>query len=247
MAFIQLAVHSHQLQVGVNVNVIMPEGRKNPPKVLYLLHGLSDDHTIWMRRSGIDRYAPGYNVAVVMPAVGRSFYTDQKNGYKYYSYVAEELPSIIEKMFNVSTKREDTFVAGLSMGGYGAMKLALANPDKFSKAASFSGCLNVKAMFEKGDPGQEMRNCFGDNGPEDIDDVMHLLEKNASNPNKPQLYQACGTKDFLYQQNLDFKAKAIELGYDLTYTEEPETHNWGYWDKQIDLALMWMFNKKWDK
>jgi len=247
MAFIQLAVHSHQLQVGVNVNVIMPEGRKKPPKVLYLLHGLSDDHTIWMRRSGIDRYAPGYNVAVIMPAVGRSFYTDQKVGYNYYSYVAEELPSIIENMFNVSTKREDTFVAGLSMGGYGAMKLALANPDKFSKAASFSGCLDIASAFKNGFPEQEMINNFGKDGPQGVDDVMDLLEKTAKNPNRPQLYQACGTNDFLYKQNLAFKAKALELGYDLTYTEEPETHNWGYWDRQIDKALMWMFNKTWDK
>jgi S-formylglutathione hydrolase FrmB len=242
MAFLELSIKSRALEMGVNVNVITPERGEGQSKVLYLLHGLSDDHTAWTRQTSVERYASKYNLTVVMPAVGRTWYTDHEHGRKYYTYVSQELPDIIKHIFNVSTKREDTFVAGLSMGGYGAMKVALANPDKYSKAASFSGALNIGDRFQTWKT-PELEYLFGEDGPKGIDDTMHLLETCAKAPIKPLLYQACGTKDRLYPLNIDFKEKALSLGYDLTYTEEPETHNWGYWDRQIKSALEWMFEE----
>ncbi len=242
MAFLEISAKSRSLEVGISINVITPERGEGPSKVLYLLHGLSDDHTAWARQTSLERYASKYNLTVVMPAVGRSWYRDIGQGRNYYTYVSHELPDMINHMFNVSTKREDTFIAGLSMGGYGAMKIALANPDKYSKAASFSGALNIGERFRQWKT-PEMENVFGVDGPKGIDDPMALLESCAKAPQRPLLYQACGTNDRLYDINLDFKEKALSLGYDLTYTEEPENHNWGYWDRQIEAALKWMFEE----
>ena len=152
MAFIQCGFFSEVLGLSTSMNVILPqssagqigmEGKSFSEKhhTLYLLHGLSDDHTIWMRRTSIERYAASLGIAVVMPAVHRSFYTDMANGYNYWTFVSEELPAIARSFFPLSDAREDNFVAGLSMGGYGAFKLALRCPDKFAAAASLSGAL----------------------------------------------------------------------------------------------------------
>src|SRR4030095_9153077 len=107
---------------------------KRTPKyrTLYLLHGHSDDHTAWMRVTSIERYVEGLNLAVVMPAVHLSFYTDMVHGGKYWQFISEEVPAIVRDMFPLSAERKDNFVAGLSMGGYGAFKLALTHPDRFA-------------------------------------------------------------------------------------------------------------------
>ncbi|HOV49331.1 MAG TPA: alpha/beta hydrolase family protein [Anaerolineae bacterium] len=157
MALFHCHFFSQALRLSVSVDVILPESRRlldgillTPPRpyaVLYLLHGLSDDHTIWQRRTSIERYAADYDLAVIMPAVDRSFYTDMAQGNRYWTYVSEELPTLMRGWFPLSEAREETFVAGLSMGGYGAFKLALSHPERFAAAASFSGLLDVAASF----------------------------------------------------------------------------------------------------
>src|SRR3712207_6407253 len=136
MAFLTCNAFSEALEMGVTFNVVLPQATRTQIGVnasvtpgdlplLYLLHGLSDDHSAWVRYTSIERYAAEAGIAVVMPAVGRSFYADEAHGHRYFDYVAEELPRLVSDFFRVSTRPEDTFVAGLSMGGYGAMKLAL--------------------------------------------------------------------------------------------------------------------------
>ena len=98
------------------------------PPLLYLLHGLSDDATAWTRYTSIERYAQAYGLAVVMPQVQRSFYCDQVHGGRFWTFMTQELPEVVQRFFHVSSRREDTFVAGLSMGGFGAMKWALHEP-----------------------------------------------------------------------------------------------------------------------
>ena len=115
------------------------------PPVLYLLHGLSDDDTIWLRRTSIERYVAPLGLAVVMPQVHRSYYTDEAYGGRYWTFLSEELPQLVDTFFRLSTDRRDTFVAGLSMGGYGAIKWALRQPHRFAAAASLSGVLDVAA------------------------------------------------------------------------------------------------------
>ena len=134
--------YSPTLDIQTAAYVLLPEQAVvekhggQPIPTLYLLHGLSDDHTIWLRNTRIAQFATHYYVAVVMPAVNRSFYTDMAHGSKYWTFVSEELPRVMETYFPLAKTREGRFAAGLSMGGYGAMKLGLKTPDRYAAIAS---------------------------------------------------------------------------------------------------------------
>ena len=219
-------------------------------RVLYLLHGHSDDHTAWQRWTSIERYVEGLNLVVVMPAVHLSFYTDMAHGGKYGQFISEEVPAVVHDLFRLSSKREDTFVAGLSMGGYGAFKLALTHPQRFAAAASLSGAVDISDVVreKKKDPENkawlaEMRTVFDDldKVPGGKHDLFALAKKAARAPVKPRLYQCCGTEDFLYADNVRFRDAVRKLQLDLTYEERPGEHNWAYWDRMIQNALAWMF------
>ena len=257
MAFLQVQFYSDTLTVASSVYVILPEPRQGIgmkaaaadelPRVLYLLHGYSDDHTIWMRRTSVERYAAEYNLAVIMPAVNHSFYTNEAQGERYWDYVSEELPAVMHRFFRLSKKPEDTFVAGLSMGGYGAMKLALTYPERFAAAASFSGAVDVAADVDSksGERLEGFRRVFGD--PAGIrgsdNDLFHLLEKNAKAPHRPRLYVCCGVADFLYDQHLRFVPALKEHGWDVEHYEEPgTTHEWRFWDERIRYFIPWAMN-----
>ena len=206
-------------------------------KTLYLLHGLSDDHTIWMRRTSIERYAAEYGICVVMPCGGRSFYCDMRNGMAYYTYVAKELPRRIQEFFRVSVKREDTFIAGLSMGGYGALKLALREPETFCAAAALSPVCDLNDFGHQ----DILLSIFGKTKTPPEADLSILAEKQKNNPLKPRLYVAIGTADFLYESSRPL-CKQLQKDYDFTYYEEPNAdHSWSFWDAQIQEALKWMF------
>lgn len=228
-----------------------PENKINKPfKTLYLLHGLSDDHTAWTRYTSIERYAAKYNIAVVMPNAHRSFYSDKKNGGQYFKFVSEELIEIMQEFFSLSDKREDRYAAGLSMGGYGAMKLGLACPEKFAAVASLSGALDIEMrvkddieMRVKDNPESEFSYML--KLPEEErrqNDLFYLAEKlNASNQPKPRIYIWCGTEDFLYQDNIKFRDFLKKSSFDFVYEEAPGDHSWGYWDTQIQTVLRFMF------
>ena len=159
MALLHVHYFSDALGVQTSVEVILPEmkqgigveasGECELPKVLYLLHGYSDDHTIWQRRTSVERYAAAHNLAVIMPGVNHSFYCNEFHGERYWDFVSQELPAVMHRFFRLSDKPEDTFVAGLSMGGYGAMKLALNFPERFGAAASFSGAVDAIASSKR--------------------------------------------------------------------------------------------------
>lgn len=150
MALMRCEFDSEALGMSTSMTVILPQpdpARPEPadagPPVLYLLHGLSDDDTAWTRQTSVERYVSALGLAVVMPQAGRSFYADEKHGNRYWTFLTEELPRVCRSFFRLSDRREDTFVAGLSMGGYGAVKWALRQPERFAAAASLSGALNV--------------------------------------------------------------------------------------------------------
>ncbi|SDM86795.1 S-formylglutathione hydrolase FrmB [Paenibacillus sp. yr247] len=252
MAFIDCHFYSDSLGVSASMNVILPQaaqnqiglasavyGKKHP--TLYLLHGLSDDHTIWMRRTSIERYASQLGIAVVMPAVNRSFYTDMAAGPKYWTFISEELPALARSFFPLAEERELNYVAGLSMGGYGAMKLALTYPERFAAAASLSGALDVVSIASN--LPDEFKLIYGDTSKikGSGNDLFYLAEKLLGKEGKaPQLYQCCGTEDFLYKDNIRFRDYCHELHIDLTYEEEPGEHEWGYWDRKIQNVLNWL-------
>lgn len=255
MALIHCDFFAESLGMSSSMTVILPQQTqrqigmdgvacKGDFPVLYLLHGLSDDHTIWTRRTSIERYVAPLGLAVVMPNVHRSFYADMVYGGKYWTYVSEELPRVCQAFFPITNKREKTFVAGLSMGGYGAMKLGLGKPECFAAAASLSGALDLRDFFDpENGRNHESTLIFGDwesfQGSDN--DVFHLAGSVAKRATaKPKLYACCGTEDFLYEQNVRFRDHARDLGLDLTYQEEPGNHNWGYWDVKIQDVLEWL-------
>src|SRR5688572_5941888 len=203
----------------------MKSKRKPKVRTLYLLHGHSDDHTAWQRWTSIERYAEGLNLAVVMPAVHLSFYNDMAHGGKYWQFISEEVPTLAREMFSLFSARKDNYLAGLSMGGYGAFKMALTHPDRYAAAASLSGALDIRAVV---DPNgryndeawlEEMRTVFGDLSkvPGSKHDLMALAKKAAKAQVKPRLYQCCGTEDELYEDNLRFREAVRKLPFDLTY------------------------------
>ena len=249
---------SETLGMRSTMNVLLPQrtlsggNSKRTPnfRTLYLLHGYSDDHTAWMRWSSIEKYAEGLNLVVVMPAVHVSFYTDMTYGGAYWQFVSEEVPAFVRKMYSLSAERKNNFVAGLSMGGYGALKMALTNPERFSAAASLSGAVDLAEVVreKKEDPLNPawlvgMRNVFGDlrKVPGGQHDLFTLVGKASRAPVKPRLYQCCGTEDFLYPDNIRFRDAVRKLPLELTYEEGPGEHNWAYWDKMIQRVLDWMF------
>ena len=209
-------------------------------KCLYLLHGLSDDHSIWLRRTSIERYAADYGICVVMPCGGRSFYTDMKYGAKYFTYITEELPRVVREFFKVSDKREDTYIAGLSMGGYGALKAALKRPDVYCAGAGLSSVADIRnPMFC-----ETLVPVFGEgvNIPND-EDLLCLATKTNTAIDKPRIYMGVGTEDFLYRDNIKLREHFKTLGYDYTYRESKGVHSWAFWDEYIQYVLQWMFNK----
>jgi S-formylglutathione hydrolase FrmB len=256
MILSQINFFSNLLASRCSLNVLLPQNQLSDPnnnyrppfRVLYLLHGYSDDQTAWQRWSSIERYVEGLNLAVIMPAAQNSFYTDMANGGKFFSYLTEELPAFLHELFPLSAQRADTFVAGLSMGGYGAFKLAFTRPDLYAAAASLSGALDVCELIKPHDDPEnkfwleQMRNNFGDldkvpGGPHDL---FALAQKTSQSVLKPRLYQYCGTEDFLYADNLRFREHIRPLGFDYIYTETPGDHKWVYWDQQIQQVLTWL-------
>lgn len=246
MAFCTVNFHSVSLGKCVQLNVLLPQGtgRESYP-VLYLLHGKSDDHTCWMRLTAIERYAAAYGIAVVMPNADLSFYTDMKFGGAYWTFLSEELPTVCQDLFpRLSQKREDTFAAGLSMGGYGAFKLALRCPDRFAAAASLSGALDIVSLVSREGcrPGSYWNTVFGSveelNGSDN--DLFALARKAAQTGNCPALFSCCGTSDFLYEDNQTAKAFFHSQGLPLTYEEGAGVHNWVFWDHWIQRILEWL-------
>lgn len=255
MAFLQCSFHSDILGRACSMNVILPQkvktqigmtssgsGRRDYP-VLYLLHGLSDDHTIWSRRTSIERYAAEYELAVVMPDGERGFYTDMVAGYRYWTMLSEELPGIVANLFPVSRRREDTFATGLSMGGYGALKLALRCPDRYAAAVSLSGVTDICARMASGDWGEEFVRIFGT--PEEIvangNDLYSLADSAVHAEHPPRILSICGTEDFLYADNLRFRDHMRELnfpGYE--FEEAPGAHQWEFWDLHIRRGLAFL-------
>src|SRR5215216_1738386 len=157
MILTEVKFYSETLTLQSTMDVLLPQrslvdAQKKLQKkfrALYLLHGHSDDHTAWQRWTSIERYVEGLNMAVVMPAVHLSFYNDMAYGGKYWQFFSEEVPALVRDMFSLSAEREDNFVAGLSMGGYGAFKLALTHPERFAAAASLSGAVDIREVVRE--------------------------------------------------------------------------------------------------
>lgn len=228
------------------VNVIYPDAsRVTDPDltdipVLYLLHGMNGNHNSWLKRSHIERLVRSTNLIVVLPNTSNGWYTDTTYGYPYYTAIAEELPRVLARFFpNMTKKREKTFIAGLSMGGYGAFKLALKT-NRFGYAASLSGALTFE-QFDQTELAKPdyWQGIFGE--VKTWETSCHALETTAEQHDKQTKFWAwCGTEDFLYQANLTAVKRLRAAGLDVVFTEGPGKHEWYYWEKHLVDILKWL-------
>lgn len=258
MALIDVTVHAASLGFRTRISVAFPTSYRNllpegapfyippkpaPDKILYLLHGLSDDAGAWVRNTRIETYAEDRGYIVIMPEVQRSFYTDMKHGSQYFHYLTDELPKLCEEMFNIKHTRERTFIAGLSMGGYGALKAGLSRPDFYSACAGFSGALDVSRRLFHLQPREAYREIgalYGDaTEAPDHADVYKLATKMATLPSAEQsrVLVTCGEQDFLLDDNRKMAELLKTLPIDHAYEEWPGVHDWPFWDESIVRAF----------
>ncbi|MDX2037559.1 MAG: alpha/beta hydrolase family protein [Isosphaeraceae bacterium] len=240
MAFATINYHSRSLQKASSFNVVFPDDPAipRPWSVFYLLHGLSDDHTIWMRRTSIERYAAGLPLVVVMPDGGRGWYTNAKEGYAYEDDLIRDVVGLVDRTLPVKAERGGRAIGGLSMGGYGAVKLGLKHSGMFGSITSHSGALAFTrgGSRDAGGLSPEFSRIFGDNpagGPEDPFAIVERIDHGKI----PALRFDCGVSDFLIQHNRDFHAHLEKLHIGHEYQEFPGDHNWEYWDEHVKESI----------
>jgi S-formylglutathione hydrolase FrmB len=238
VAFCELKYFSKALQKATAADIILPEGdMEGPFATFYLLHGLSDDHTIWQRRTSIERYVQNLPLIVVMPDSGRGFYTDAKEGMAWETALVGDLLNYVDKMFPTKASREGRCVGGLSMGGYGAMKFALKHSDLFCSAVSHSGAVGIVSRIEPTwDNYAYWKGLFGENPAGGPDDCFALAAK-VPPAKRPALRIDCGTEDRLLEDNRNFHAHLEKIGYPHEYAEFPGGHTWDYWDLHVQEAI----------
>ena len=263
MAVLQIAQYYYQLAMNSQVTMILPQRRGVPHQsrdgkpypVLYLLHGHGQDHTSWLRLTRIESYLQNTDVIVVMPNGCRGCYVDGETTHRYGTYLTEELPLALENWFHISPRREETFIAGMSMGGYGALRAAFTHPERYCAAAGLSTAVRLDKMelppnsAEKGlaipslsEVDRNFRCVFGPE--EDYENTDFSLKKlarrlNAADGPKPRILQLCGDDDPLLGANVDLaeflrnECPAI----DHTFRISPGIHDFDYWDRECRTAL----------
>ena len=253
MALIQMTFVSRALMRAVPVQVILPADKWNSDgtlmprkkfKTLYLLHGLWGQCTDWVTGTRIQRWAEERDLAVVMPSGDNSFYVDRPASNNFYGeFLGRELVEMTRRMFPLSQRREDTFIAGLSMGGYGAMRNGLKYSDTFSAIAALSPALHIfegrRGAVEEEVFAEAIFGPMADAAGSDKNPRV-LVDELAGNSDLPKIYMACGTQDDLLPASRLYRQILTQAGFDLTYFEGPGKHDWDFWDQQIKLVLDWL-------
>lgn len=250
MALIKIQLSSSELISTKEVTVIYPDqlfNNKDNVNILYLLHGYSGSNNDWVRYTNIEKLVSNKNMIVVMMDGANSFYTNMKYGGNYFNYLTKELPEKIENIFNIKHEKENTHIAGLSMGGYGALKAALTYPNKYGSVFSFSGALNIKTIFSRLEGRKsQIEAVFG--SEDDLNNDLHIhdlfeLTNNLKN-NNLNIYFSCGTEDFLYDDNLKFKKHLEQENISFDYYETKGDHNWTFWSNEIERVIKLYFNEE---
>ncbi len=236
MAFCTLHHFSTSLNKMVGMNIILPEQISGRVPVYYLLHGLSDDYTAWHRRSAIERHVQDLPLIVVMPDGGRSWYCDGVDAPRYESYLINDLLGFIDRTFPTRAERAGRVIGGLSMGGYGALKLALKFPKLFLAANGHSGAYDITTTDTPLHDIPEWRHVFGAHPAGGKDDVYGLADR-LDPTTAPALRLDCGTDDSLLDSSRRFHAHLAACGLAHEYVEFPGAHNWEYWDTHVPAAL----------
>lgn len=259
MALYICSCHSLTLKTYITYYVILPNdytadpntqslddyygGKQKSYRTLYLLHGGSADASTWLRFSNIEQYADDLGVAVVMPTAGNYYYTDMAHGDKWFTFVAEEIPRMARSAFPLSAKKEDNYVGGLSMGGYGALKLALTYPDRYSGCISLSGVVDIMDLLRCGlwDYMLPLDDIFGSDrertagGPNDIFALTEKLCRTSAA--FPKLYLAVGSEDYFSASNKKYSAFLAERGVAHEFVCEAGGHDFKFWDSHLAQGM----------
>ena len=264
MAIIQLNYLSKALLRTVDVTVVLPVDtldmesmtytKRKEYKTLYLLHGIFGDQNDWLYGTRIQRFANERGLCVVMPSGENMFYVDQANTHNHYSqFIGEELVEMTRAMFPLSNKKEDTFIAGLSMGGYGAIVNGLKYYQTFGYIAGLSSALMLEdwldckpPIIQGVDAKKYYESLFGDiTKLKGSDKDYYALVKKIPHDQLPKMYMCIGTDDFLLETNRKYRDYLLQENVDLTYEEGPGNHEWDFWDRYILKILDWLpLNKK---
>ena len=263
MGFFRGDIYSYALDKMTPIHIYLPydDNRRflvnKPQHTVILLHGLEGNYSYWNRYTSVERYAQSKNLALIMPDADMSMYADMHCGQRYGEYIGQELPELLKNMFQLNMDREHLSIAGLSMGGYGAVKAALQHPETFGRCASFSGALmlgstgHLDILRKWKDPGRKetytemeeiersmyygAKGAYGENftyHPEN--DLLHLADqliKSGTPP--PKFLFTCGSEDFLFQINRQYTETFLQLGIGNSFHTWPGAHNWLFWEESI--------------
>lgn len=265
MASGRMEFHAQSIMQHANFSFVLPndvemeEVREirhydRPPGNLILLHGLTGTDTDWLFGGMAQMMAIQYNLNIFMPTTGNSFYLDRGyDGCNFSTFVGEEFPEYIRETFGLQMTRENTFIGGLSMGGYGAIHTALAYPDVFSACIALSSAIHIREIAGRrsgGDPDvisvvpeEMLQDIFGD--PEtllasDKNPEVQFRDLKSSGAPVPSIYMACGTEDALIGANRRFRDFLAANDADHYYEEGPGKHDWFFWNEYLDRGLRWV-------
>lgn len=249
MATFEIEYFSETLDMARHVSVIYPDAAEvaadqvdcTDIPVLYLLHGMSGNENSWRKRTAIERLVRHTNLIVVMPNTDLAWYTNTTYGLNYYDAIAKELPTVMQRFFpNMSKKREKTFIAGLSMGGYGAFKIGLTT-NQYAYVGAFSGALGIGFDLEEFTEKVKVKpaywqGVFGELSRENVD--QHTIPTLAKQHDmKSIFYTWCGKEDFLFTSNQKAVKELLKMGLDLESQVSHGTHDWYYWEQQLQVFL----------
>jgi len=252
MALIHANFHSESLQRQVCFNAVIPIRKEKPLRTLYLLHGIYGNYTNWVTNTRVALWAEERNLAVIMPSAENSFYLDNENSRAMYAdFFGREIVEIARELFPLSHARSDTFIAGLSMGGYGAMRTGLKFYETFGAIAGMSSAFILEDAQNFNDDSSALiarksyfESVFGDlqkviGSDKDPKKLILDLKKE----DLPRIYLCCGTEDFIIEQNRDFHGFLREKKIAHTYVEGAGAHNWLFWDKHISKVINWLLGE----
>lgn len=262
MAFFQVDFFSQSLNRSVRCGMLLPTDQRafleedghTPFPTLYLLHGMTGSQSAWYGMEALWTVAQTYRMAVVIPNGENSFYCDSAlTGNNYGTFIGKELVEFTRASFPLSRRREDTFIGGFSMGGFGALVNGLRNPETFGCITAFSSALIKRLILRADDePGLDYFTRVQYQSMFDLDNIQDLVGSQAdyehlaktlaaSGAQMPRIYMDCGTEDVsLYQANVDFKNLLTELGYDVTWDSRPGGHDKVFWNDSVHKAAAFL-------
>ncbi|MEP6674879.1 MAG: alpha/beta hydrolase family protein [Ferruginibacter sp.] len=246
-----VSIFSNSMHKKIKAVVIKPstyETNKEHYSVVYLLHGFSGDFSNWIKQvPELKKYADDFNILIVCPdGAYSSWYFDSPvdTSYRYETYIASEVISFIDKMYRTVADRQHRGITGLSMGGHGALFLALRHPDTFGAAGSMSGAVDLEECIGRFDVIYRIGDTLSHKKEWHDLSVLHIVEHATATPVK--IMFDCGTQDIFIKGNRELHQKMLELNIPHDYIERAGMHNWDYWKNAVPYELLF-FKKYFSK